>query len=244
MRIEVAFAPALLPETVGRVCVVIDVLRLTSAAVTMFGRGLEEALVVSTVEEASRRANDGLLLCGERGGLRPEGFNHGNSPAEFDRLDLRGRRAVLATTNGTSALVRAAACPVVLVGSLLNLSAAARTAHAEATKRLLNVALLCAGNGVGRYFSLEDAFCAGAFVAELIRLEPGAQLWSSSKAALRLYDSYRGDAGAAFRDSDHGASLKELGFGEDLAFCAQRDRFAAVPALERRSDGLWLRAGP
>ncbi len=62
MRIEVAFTPAMLPEAEGRVCVVIDALRLTSAVVTMFGRGLEEALVVATIEEARRRATDGLWL--------------------------------------------------------------------------------------------------------------------------------------------------------------------------------------
>jgi len=244
MRFEVAFTPELLPEPEGKVCVVIDVLRLTSAAVTMFGRGLKEALIVSTIEEALRQAAPGLLLCGERGGFPPEGFDHGNSPAEFDRLDLRGRRAVLATTNGTDALVRAAACPVVLVGSLLNLSAATAAALLEATARKLDVALLCAGNGAGRYFSLEDAFCAGAFVSKLVEQEHDVQLWGSAKAALRLYRSYRGSAQAAFRDSDHGASIAKLGFGADLTLCAKRDRFRVVPMLERRPNALWLCAEP
>lgn len=247
MRIEVAFTPALLTDPARKVCVVIDVLRATSTVVTMFGRGLAEALVAETVDEARRQAaaRPGYLLCGEEGSLPPAGFHFGNSPSEFDRLDLRGQRAILTTTNGTLALARAAACPVVLLGAMLNVQAVADVALWEAAAAGRDVVLLCAGRNRARYFSLEDAFCAGAMVEAMLSREgerPG--LWNDATAARRFYRSYRGSAIAAFREADHGASLIDLGLGHDLDFCAQRDRFDAVPRLERDRDGtLRLVAG-
>lgn len=246
MRLEVAFTPALLPEPGGRLCIVIDLLRLTSTLAVMFARGLEEALVAETVEEARRlgAARPDWLLCGEEGGFPPYGFDYGNSPSEFAGLDLRGKRAAVVTTNGTPALSRAAECPAVLAGSLLNITAAVECALAEARALGLDLALLCAGNSRGRYFSLEDAFCAGAMVEELSSREPALTLWSSATAALRLYRSYGGSAEEVFRESDHGAALVQLGLGRDLAFCSERDRFDAVPRLLRDRDGLLaLRAG-
>ncbi len=244
MRIEVAFTPALLREPEGKLCVVVDLLRLTSTVITMFGRGLARALVVDTPGQARRaaRAQPSLLLCGEEGGLPPSGFDYGNSPSEFDRLDLRGRRAVLATTNGTPALTHAARCPVVLVGAQLNARAVANGALREASANDLDITILCAGNNRGLRFALEDAFAAGGLVQEMIRRRRKLELRDSAVAALQIYRSYRGSVRAAFRDAAHGRALIALGLRRDLAFCGQRDRFAVVPRLRRSRDrSLWLR---
>ena len=56
-------------------------------------------------------------------------------------------------------------------------------------------------------------------------------------AACRLYQSYRGDALAAFREAEHGRSLIAIGLGHDLEFCAQVDRYDAVPRLRREQTG-------
>ncbi len=235
MRVEVAFTPALLVDASSKVCIVVDVLRATSTLVTMFGRGLAEALVAETVDEARRLAAErpDYLLCGEQGGLPPAGFHYGNSPSEFDRLDLTKRRAILATTNGTPALARAADCPLVLVGALLNVQAVVEVALREAAAAGRDVVILCAGHNRARSFSLEDAFCAGAMVEVMLSREGARpEPRSDALASRRLYRSYRGSARAAFLEADHGAALIGLGLGHDLDFCAQRDRFAVVPRLE------------
>ena len=53
-----------------------------------------------------------FLLCGEAYGLAPRGFDYGDSASEFAELDVRGRRVILSTTNGTKALRRLAPSPV------------------------------------------------------------------------------------------------------------------------------------
>ncbi len=247
MNIEVALVPALLTDPSTKICLVVDLLRASSTIVTMLDRGASEVLVCPTIDDARRLASarpGRYLLCGEVGSLPPLGFDYGNSPTEFSTLDLRGRRLILATTNGTAALAAAADAPAVLVASLLNLSAAAEAALREARPRQLDIAVVCAGRGFGRYFGMEDAFCAGALVERMLAVSSERpRLWNDAIAARRLYRSYRRSPLAALNDADHTRSLLDVGLGHDIDFCAQVDVSRLVPRLYRDPDGrLVLRA--
>ncbi len=243
MRIDVALLPALLETPAENVCVVVDALRATSAITTLFARGVEEIAVTATVEEglALKQRLPDRLLCGESGGLPPEGFDYGNSPAEFSRLDLRGRKVIIATSNGTRALVRASEAPVVLTGSLLNATAVGRAAAFEASRLGLGVVFLCAGVELGRAFSLEDTAVCGALVEALVSTHEGPleqlTLTDSAMAAYRVWRSYSSPR-LAFGEARHGQALVRLGLAEDLDFCAQRDLYSVAPRLARRADGL------
>ena len=247
MNIEVAFVPALLTDASTKVCLVVDLLRASSTIVTLLDRGASEVLVCATVEEARRlaRARPGrYLLCGEVGSLPPDDFDYGNSPSEFSTLDLRGRRIILATTNGTAALAAAADAPAVLVGSLLNLSTAAEAALREARPRALDITIVCAGRNHGRYFSMEDTFCAGAIVERMLAISSKRpHLWNDALAARRLYRSYRRSPLAALNEADHRRSLIDVGLGHDIEFCARVDTSRQAPRLYRDQEGcLVLRA--
>lgn len=247
MNIEVAFVPALLTYAPTKVCLVIDVLRASSSIVAMLDQGASEVLVCATVDEARRlaRARPGrYLLCGEIGSLPPDDFDYGNSPSEFSTLDLRGRRIILATTNGTAALAAAADAPAVLVAALLNLSAAAEAALHEARSRGLDITIVCSGRNHGRYFGMEDTFCAGALVERMLAISSKRpHLWNDALAARRLYRSYRRSPLAALTEADHRRSLLDVGLGHDVDFCAQIDISRRVPRLYRdQEDHLVLRA--
>lgn len=243
MRIDVALLPGLLTEAAESVCVVVDALRDTSAIATLFARGVEAIAVTATIDEARglKQTMKDRLLCGESGGLPPEGFDYGNSPAEFSRLDLAGRRAILATSNGTRALVRAADAPVVFTGSLLNRTAAARAALAEARDRGLGITFLCAGTELGEAFSLEDTAVCGALVEAAVVNHEGdlseVSLTDSAMAAYRVWRSYSSPR-LILGESQHGRALVQLGLSEDLDFCAQEDLYDVTPRLERDTDGL------
>ncbi len=246
MRLDVALLPGALRKPESSACLLIDALRASSSIVTLFAQGAEEEVVAGSIAAARRVAASEpgrYLLCGERFGLAPRGFDYGNSPSEFADLDMRGRRVVLATTNGTRALHALAASPVVLVGALLNATAAVETLLAETRSRELDAALVCAGLERGIAFSLEDAFVAGALVEvaveEARRDGASPTLSDAALAACRLYQSYRGDALACFREAEHGRSLVGIGLERDLEFCAQVDRYDVVPRLRRDASG-WL----
>jgi 2-phosphosulfolactate phosphatase len=89
--------------------VVIDVLRAFTTAAHAFDRGAEKILPVASVEEAFqlRKGIPGSLIMGEVDGIRPEGFDFGNSPGEISGIDLRGRTLIQRTSAGTQGILRA-----------------------------------------------------------------------------------------------------------------------------------------
>src|SRR5918992_1053165 len=157
------------------VCIMLDVLRASSTMLAMFQAGAREIRLAETPEAALAVAEgrrDAFWVCGERRGLKVEGFDYGNSPAEVADADLSGREVVFVTSNGTSALRAVADAPLVLVGGPRNEVAVVRQATREAQARGCNVLILCAGDQGGYSVSLEDAFVAGMLVERFVRLSP------------------------------------------------------------------------
>jgi 2-phosphosulfolactate phosphatase len=216
----------------------------------MFDSGINAIAVAPNPEVARELRTDVLphaLLCGEVGGLPPEGFDYGNSPIEFACLPLSGREAILATSNGTRALHAVSAAPAVFVGCLRNRAAVAQAAFTAARLHAGGVLVLCAGNDYGATFSLDDAVTAGAIAdaAQSLCMGSGEQpeLTDAALAALRLFASY-GQPESAFREGMHGRTLQRLGFEEDLRFCSLLDQSTMVPFLAQESGGLlMLRVG-
>ncbi len=238
----------------GKTAVVFDVLRATSTIATFLGNGGSAVIPVLTENEAilfaGHRGAPGsppagqILLAGERGGLKIEGFKHGNSPLEYPPGLVAGNTLVLTTSNGTRAIRAAADSGYILAGSLLNIAATARSALAKN----LDIFLLCAGSD--DRVSLEDTLAAGYFVMHSIAMsdpvhetkpnsytdhgiikhggpEPGGrlQLADSALVALRLAQHYDGAPLQAFYQSSHGQKLLRLGMGRDLEWCAALDRY-------------------
>ncbi len=210
---------------------VIDILRATTTICAFFDRGGKRLYPAASIEEAftlrDRLAEGGLgpILMGERNALPPAGFDIGNSPLELAALDLAGRTdAVMATTNGTAALLNASAsgAPVYPV------CARNATATAAAIIERERIGILCAGLE-GRS-SLDDCACAGLLVERLSAR--GAELGDGAILALAAWRDGGRDLSALLARSVHGRRLAALGFERDLAFAAEIDASGAVLALE------------
>ena len=211
--------------------IVIDVLRATSTVVAALAAGAEAIYPVVSVEDAIKLATSlgrkDALLAGERRGHPIEGFDLGNSPADFTPESVGGKRVVMSTTNGTAALVAASVSERVLVASFLNLSAVA-----AAVGRADQVAVICAGRD-GR-FSVDDALCAGMLVSRLAdRLGVELELDDAGRAGLALASSFTPDAEFLLRTAS-GRALAEIGLEEDVRWCARTDAFDLVPELTDR----------
>lgn len=234
MRLDVFLTPGEVSaaDTADRVVVVIDVLRATSSIVEAIGAGARTIFPVSSIEEAIRLATslgrDGVLLCGERKCLPIEGFDLGNSPAEFTPERVGGKTLVMSTTNGTTAMSLAAGASRVLIASTLNLSATVEElARAEAEP-----VLICSGRE--KHFGLEDAALAGQVATRLMELRAGEwELNDGARAAVVLSERYGLDE-ATFGSTAAGRAIAGAGLAEDLAFCAQVDRHSVVPVLHDR----------
>ena len=244
--LDVALLPSEAAALAADAFLVIDTLRATTTIATLFEGGLADLLVVDTIEGARERAAaEGRILFGEVGGLPPEGFDHGNSPAQAATLAVGGRGAVLFTTNGTGALCGAAGRGAVAAAAFANASAAARWAAAYE-----RVALVCAGNAGGARFALED-FAAAARLAQLIaRASPGLELGDAAGVAAELsgYENWiatglpqrTARSARLVAGSDHARALKALGFEADIAFAAREDTSGAVPQVVERGAGWAL----
>lgn len=213
--------------------VVVDVLRATTTIATLFERGTLDLVVVDDIELARRRAHDeGRLLFGEVGGLAPQGFDHGNSPLEASALDVAGRRALLFTTNGTTALCALAGRGAVVAGAPANVAATARMAATCS-----RVVVVCAGSDRGARFALDDFAAAGVIAAAISIRSPGARVGDAARVATELVEGAPGRLGALLRESHHGRHLARLGLAADIEFCARVDSSAAVPVVVDSGPG-------
>ena len=220
MRVHVAFTPG--EAATAPFGIVVDVLRATSTIAQALASGYERVLCCAEIEEARalRASTADALVGGERTAVRIEGFDVGASPREF--LERRASTLILTTTNGTRAILAAAArCDTVVLGSLLNLDAVAGAAR----ERGDDVAVLCAGfQGA---FALDDAYCAGRIV--------------------QLLDADRSDAAIAaellarsFPTTLAGLTARTYGppgLEEDIAYCARESVLDVVPRVRGIVDG-------
>jgi 2-phosphosulfolactate phosphatase len=249
--LEVTFAPAefaAFPDRdLGRtVCVVFDVLRATSSMVTALGHGAAGIIPVTDIPEAlaRRQAQPGILLAGERHGVRIRAadtggidFDLGNSPREFTVARVHGRLIVMTTTNGTRALRACAGAAQVLAGSFLNLGALANWIERHRPPNLLLV-----GSGTVEQAAFEDALGAGALADAIWPLYADGEVSDAAQLARHTYRNFARDLPTAFRLARNGRRLLAIPeLRDDVAVCATRDTFDVVPILG--TDGV-VRTSP
>jgi len=235
LRIDVLFSPAdLEPDSyAGRTFVVIDILRATSAIVTALANGALDFRTVVTVDEALTLARkEDVILCGERRGLPIEGFHLGNSPREFNREVVGGKRLVMTTTNGTRAIEAAKIGSKVLIGSFLNRRYVVDFLASDGG----DVVILC--SGLRGRFSLEDTVGAGAISSCL-----SGDKADSAIAAERLFENYSSNLLQMLKESYAGRYLTSIGLEDDLPTCANIDSLRILPYFDFAKGVIWAAAG-
>lgn len=228
-------------ELAGSTVLVIDLLRATTTICCALAAGASEVVPFRSIEEtlaaAEKVGRDRVVLGGERGGHRIEGFDLGNSPSEYTPKTLNGRPVYITTTNGTQALYHARMARRVVVGAMVNLSAVVASVKDEP-----QVDILCAGTG-GEATG-EDIVAAGAFVSRLLELSRSrgqmndkaalsANCWAKVRNAADLTGrSVSEELSIGLRSTEGGRNLIGVGLELDLDACAQIDRFNIVPQLD------------
>jgi 2-phosphosulfolactate phosphatase len=229
MRIDVAFAPGRAPD--AAVAVVIDVLRATTTITQAIDSGYQRVLACGELDQAralAARFDGGAVLAGERQCVKPEGFDLGNSPSEFAGPPL-GETLVLTTTNGTRAIVAAAAhADMVVIGSLLNLISCGAHVARKAREAQGDVLVQCAG--VRGEFTMDDAYTAGRFVAELGVWLPEHELSDAARAAEALAGTFP-SAGDGLAASKSARNLRNASLYDDVRYCAREGVLETVPTV-------------
>lgn len=226
--IEVCLSPALLHlyDTNDKIVVIIDVFRATSTIAAALHNGAASVVPVASVQECieiGRRTNNSITA-GERDGKVAEGLEYGNSPSEYPRSFIEGKKLILTTTNGTKLLHMVEGAADIITGSFLNLSAVCDFL----VKQNKNVLLGCAA--WKDRFNLEDSLFAGAVVNKI--RDNFDTNCDSTRAANHLYESSKGGSIISFlRESSHYKRLSAYGLEHDMEYCATPDLHPVVPIL-------------
>lgn len=236
----------------GGIAVVIDVLRASTTIITALANGAARVRTVLAVEEARADAAAlGAVLGGERGGLKIEGFDLGNSPREYTRDRVGGRSIVITTTNGTAAVEACAGASDVLIGAIVNRSAVAAAAHALATEHGgCDVHLVCAGTEGA--VTEEDLLAAGAILdaavqhhgfGEAVLDATGRVALARFRAAVAAGPTAADAIVREFASSIGGRNLIDLGMDADLPLSAAIDSLPFVPRLDGAEQGGFVCVG-
>ena len=237
MRVDVHFTRAEVESaTLGEAtAVVIDVVRATTTIIEALANGAVGVYPTASAEDAAKLAaslgREDTLLCGERRGVKVDGFDLGNSPAEFTAEAVDGKKLVMSTTNGTRAIASASEAERVLVCAFTNLGAVATAVAADES-----LAVLCAGKR--DRFSIEDALCAGHLIRRVMEGATGMfELNDAARAARALAEQI--DPDRAFLEGVSGGRvLAEIGLADDLEICGEVDRHSVVPVMHDQAITL------
>jgi 2-phosphosulfolactate phosphatase len=238
--VHVHLTPALIPADTlqGGVAIVADILRASTTIVHALAAGSLAVRPVAEVDDARRLADSlpagKVLLAGERDARPLPGFDCENSPGQFTTERCRGLTIVLTTTNGTRALLAAAAAERVLVGAFVNFSAVCEQLKDETRP----IHIVCAGES-GKV-ALEDTLFAGA-VVEFLCSDGPRPLNDGARVAWDCFAQHGRVLEGALAVGSGGARLCALGYHDDVRAAARVDAFALVPELRR--DPLRVEVG-
>jgi 2-phosphosulfolactate phosphatase len=227
-NIRVAKIPSEMNWPCRGAAVVIDVLRATTVITQGIANGAAEVVVFGEIDQvrAMGSTSPKPLLCGERACKPIDGFDLGNSPAEYDRPRVGGRRLVMTTTNGTRAAIAVAGFDTIYAASFNNLASVVSALASES-----EISIVCAGTD-GEVTD-EDLLLAGAILDRLsykgddVAAMDVFKLWQSFQASGISLAEYLGNTLG-------GRNLIAAGYQNDILFCAQVDTTTALPTVKSR----------
>lgn len=204
------------------IIVVIDVLRATSTMINALNNGVKEIYTFASLDAARefKEKNQDIILGGERDAKKPDDFDCGNSPLEYEKF--QGKIVALTTTNGTLALSNAKGAKEILIMSNYNYKATSD----YLIEKKENIRFLCAGtNGE---FSLDDAFCAAKSIEYIQNTGKNYEVDDMGKLLLcNIKDEKK-----IVKKAKHYSVLEDLEYFDDLDYCLNIGDYRFIGRVE------------
>jgi len=192
--------------------VVIDVFRAFSVACYAVDNNAADYYAVDKVDLAREMAKTHAgVLVGERGCIKIDGFEYGNSPTEIEHVDFSGKTVVHTTSAGTQGLIACAQADEIITGAFVNAKAVVEYIRKQAPETVTLVAM--GTDGIMR--AQEDIMCAMYLKNEL-------ENYPNSFDTLKDFLSKVDSAEKFFDES------KEYAPERDFELCMDLDRFDFV----------------
>ena len=211
-----------------KTAIIIDVLRATSTITAALDAGCADVIPVKHLGDGiavKNELSDGkkAYLCGEVDGVRPEGYDFGNSPTEFEGKDIAGSHMILRTTNGTQAIAKAEYSSLMLMGCINNAFAVAEAA-AESGR---DTVILCSGSALK--FAVDDIVTAGMIIEHMLSLGVDMDMDDLSCTSLYLYQSNRDRLKSFISYTRPYKILMDLDLERDIDYCLMPNISDTVP---------------
>ncbi|MBS7657865.1 MAG: 2-phosphosulfolactate phosphatase [Candidatus Bathyarchaeia archaeon] len=208
------------------ITIIIDVLRCSSTIISLLAKGAKEIFIAKSLREAREIHSklENSILVGERHGIKPKGFNFGNSPLEFTKEDVKEKSVILTTTSGAKAIYAAKNSEATFIGAFLNAKFVSEAAFKKAKGKTISLI----ASGKKNEFSLEDFICCGAIASELIKL--GSKEFDDGiKAAILAWKTASLNLKGTIKNGTHAKYLIQKGFEKDVEFCSNLNTINIVP---------------
>ena len=218
----------------GDIVIIVDVLSFSSTVVTAVDHGAEIYPYPPPLDERAKSFAASIhaqMVVGRTEAVRFGG--HSLSPLTFAPAD-RGQKFVMCSLNGAACVSMAAKVPALLIGCLLNASAAADIANRLQRNWKTNITVVPCGetwpdaleNEHKLRPGIEDYLGAGLIVSKLTgRKSPEAEV------CVGAFEYAKNKLGELIWDCASGRELRERGFEQDVIHCAKADTSQAVPIL-------------
>lgn len=226
------FAP---DQLQGGTAVIVDILRASTTILSALNNGASSVRPCLSVEDATtQKDNDPtVLLGGERGGQKIDGFDLSNSPADYDRLTVEGRTIAFTTTNGTRALLHSIEADQILIGAFVNVDRLATALQAQS--RPLHI--VCAGtNGE---VTGEDALFAGCLIDRLLDMTTASvEITDTARMALGSWrhETASRPLAAVLKETRGGKNLVALSYDRDIALAAEQNSQPILARYDQAAD--------
>lgn len=248
IEFEVAFIPRAVKDS-AQICVLIDVLRATSAMVTMLDKGCSEIILTSDEKESMKgtpdhQLNETLVCAEDLDGKVSEHAQFSPSLVSILPMNLTNKRVILKTTNGTRAGITLwnAGIKHILIGSLHNAKAVMEKAVRLANETKKNITIVCAGRESGNIVALDDVYTAGTLIKYGIEIAKSLNrnpiLKDSAKISKHLLSVYPNTI-SSFKDSGSGETMRRINSLEDINICSEENISTLAPMLDfNDNDGI------
>ena len=213
--------------------IVVDALRATTCIVWAVKNGAKQVIPARDENTAFAYATKmGLadtVLSGERSGSMIEGFQLSGSPQGFDSRSIWKKNVVVSSEDCTNAIDTVKNAKHILIGAMINRTAAAIRALEYGS----DILIVCAGKD--NRDSADDMCCAGALCEAVSRYTAVDVVPNDMALVCTLLYCNWVEGRADLSDTMNCAKLIRMGKREDVDFCLKRDMTSVVPEFVNES---------
>lgn len=224
-----------LAASVKGIAIIVDVLRASTTIPVAMNKGIKDFYVAKEVEDTRIASNElDTLLMGERGCLKLQGFDFGNSPTEISQIDqLIKSSASFTSSTGAKRVIEAIGSSLILIGSIINAQAIASRVIDFISAKIKETKVV-----------IIPAFTEGSILdSELTEDQIGSLIIARefNKKGIKLSDELQNEIcylekllktntiGDLLTKTKHGQKLVKLNFEKDIAFCAKLNQINITP---------------